>query len=54
MVQRFFLIVALFISSLYSKECYFGKDDQRICLKRFYNKSQLRDPKVGEKYYIKK
>jgi len=51
--MKFFMILAVFSSFLFSKECYFNKVNE-ICYYKYFKKSNIHEFKADEEYYINK
>lgn len=45
-----FIVFLLFVTNLYSKQCYHTKD-KKVCFYPFYQEEKLKNPKSDEKYY---
>ena len=50
--MRYLIIFISFYLTLFAKDCYWNKDHQRVCYKRFYNLDELKKPRDNEVYYI--
>lgn len=51
--MKFFIVLVILSSFLFSKECYFNKVNE-ICYYKYFKKSNIHEFKADEEYYINK